>query len=201
MPDPSSMSFYFNWWKERIDEMEAALASFEQQFERLHLDPKSQAQTALGKMREARDAFRDTMSKQTKAGEADWTRQKTNLESEWKDFETQAGKYVDELGKRVEQYQTTFRACAEAQMKAWQESAERLRDAAKVFSADQRAAFETMANQMKTDAGAAQAKLATLGAGGSQSWAALTTALAETRALFDRANRTAQEAFERATRH
>jgi hypothetical protein len=201
MPDPSSMNFYFNWWKERIDEMDAALASFERQFERLHVEPQSQAQSALTKMRDARDAFRDTMNQQTKAGEADWTRAKTTLESEWKDFETQAGKYVDEIGKQVEQYQATFRACAEAQMKAWQESAERLRDATKAFSADQRAAFESMANQMKSEAGAAHAKLANLGAGGAQSWTALTAALAETRALFDRANRTAQEAFERATRH
>jgi len=58
-----------------------------------------------------------------------------------------------------------------------------------------------MANQMKADAGAAQAKLAQLGAGSANPWAALTAALTETRAAFDRANRTAQEAFERATRH
>ena len=29
MPDQSSMHFYLNWAKERIDEMDAALASFE----------------------------------------------------------------------------------------------------------------------------------------------------------------------------
>jgi hypothetical protein len=105
------------------------------------------------------------------------------------------------LGKHAEQYQATFRACAEAQMKAWQESAERLSEAAKAYAADQRATFDSMASQMKADASAAHAKFAQLSAGATEPWPALTAALAETRAAFDRANRSAQEAFERVTRH
>jgi hypothetical protein len=202
MSDQSSMHYYFNWSKERIDEMEAALASFERQYDRLQADARTQAQTALGKMREARDAFRDTVTKQAKVGgDSDWARATAGLESGWKDFEAQASKYVDTLGKQTEQYQATFRACAEAQMKAWQESAERMHEAASAFAADQRAAFDTMADKMKADASAAQAKLANLGAGGVDSWSVLTAALSETRAAFDRANRTAQEAFERARKH
>jgi len=201
MPDQNLMHYYFNWSKERIDEMNAALTSFERQFDRLQSEARSQAQTALTNMRATRDAFRDTMTRQAKAGESDWVRAKSDLESQWENFATQADKYVDTLGKHAEQYQATFRACAEAQMKAWQDSAERLCEAAKAYAADQRATFDSMANQMKADAGAAQAKLAQLGAGSANPWAALTAALTETRAAFDRANRTAQEAFERATRH
>ncbi len=201
MRDQSSMHYYFNWSKERIDEMDAALASFERQRDLLRTDVRSQAETALAKMRATRDAFRETMTKQAKIGESDWVRAKTNLETEWEDFEAQANEYLAGLGKQVEQYQATFRACADAQMKAWQESAERLRDAATAYAADQRANFDAMASQMKADASAAQAKLANLGASGAESWSALTAALAETRAAFDRANRTAQEAFERARPH
>ena len=51
---------------------------------------------------------------------------------------------------------------------------------------------------MKDDADAAQAKLDKLSRAGTESWSALNTALGETRAAFDRANQTAQDAFNRA---
>jgi len=201
MPDQSAMHYYFNWSRERIDEMDAALTSFERQYDRMQSDIRSQAEATLTRMRATRDAFRETMTRQAKAGESDWVRAKTDLESQWENFATLADKYVDALGKHAEQYQATFRACAEAQVKAWRDSAERLSEAARAYAADQRAAFDSMASQMKADASAAQAKFAQLGTGPTEPWSALTAALAETRAAFDRANRSAQEAFERATRH
>lgn len=53
-------------------------------------------------------------------------------------------------------------------------------------------------NRMKADACASEEKLLKLSRAGSQSWSALTAALTETRAVFDRANQTAWEAFKRA---
>ena len=52
---------------------------------------------------------------------------------------------------------------------------------------------------MKADAVAAEKKLLKLNQAGSQSWSALTAALTETRAVFDRAKQAAWEAFKRAT--
>ena len=52
---------------------------------------------------------------------------------------------------------------------------------------------------MKADAVAAEEKLLKLNLAGSQSWSALTAALTETRAVFDRANQAAWEALKRAT--
>ena len=52
---------------------------------------------------------------------------------------------------------------------------------------------------MRADATAAEAKLQKLGQAGTKSWLALSAALTETRAAFDRANQAAREAFKQAT--
>jgi hypothetical protein len=52
---------------------------------------------------------------------------------------------------------------------------------------------------MKADAVTAEKKLQDLARAGTESWSALNSALAETRATFDRANQAAREAFKRAT--
>jgi hypothetical protein len=51
---------------------------------------------------------------------------------------------------------------------------------------------------MRAEAAAAQDRLQKLAGAGTESWSALSAALAETRAVFDRANQTAREAFKRA---
>jgi hypothetical protein len=51
---------------------------------------------------------------------------------------------------------------------------------------------------MKADAAASDEKLQKLARAGTESWSALSAALAETRGVFDRANQAAREAFKRA---
>jgi hypothetical protein len=48
---------------------------------------------------------------------------------------------------------------------------------------------------MRAEAAAAEEKLQKLAKAGAEPWSALNTALAETRAAFDRANQIAQSAF------
>ena len=54
---------------------------------------------------------------------------------------------------------------------------------------------------MKADASEAEARLQKLKQAGSESWAALSAALEESRKAFDRANQAAWEALKRATAH
>ena len=69
---------------------------------------------------------------------------------------------------------------------------------AAAFAADKRAAIDTALQQMRADATAAEANFQGLARAGSQSWTALTTALTESRAAFDKANQVAWDAFKRA---
>jgi hypothetical protein len=198
MPTHSSIHFYLNWAKERIDEMDATLASLESKANEVHADARAKASQAIAGLQKKRDAFRDTVKKQAEANEAAWIRAKEQLESEWNSFETEVRKYVETFGKQIEQQQATFKLQSAAQLKAWREAADKLRSAGKEFAAERRGEIEATVKRMEADAAAAEEKLQKLNRAGMQSWSALMDALAETRGAFDRANRAAQEAFKRA---
>ena len=198
MAKHSAVYFYLNWAKERIDEMDAILASLEGNVAEVHADARAKANQALADMRKKRDDFRDTLKKHADADEAAWIREKARLQSEWNTFETDVKKYVESAVKQIEQQQMAFKRQADAQVKAWRQAAEDIRTGANEFAAGRRSEIETAVKQMEVDAAEAEEKLQKVNEAGKQSWSALMTALAETRAAFDRANQAAQEAFKRA---
>jgi hypothetical protein len=199
MSGQDSIHFFANWAKERLDEMDAALTSLDGKAAEVQADAKDKASKVLAELRKNRDDFREAIRKQAGAGEAAWTSAKAKLETDWSAFETEVKKYVESYGKEFELQQATFELQAAAQLKAWREAADKLASAAGEFASERRDEIESNVKRMKADAGAAEEKLRKLNEAGNQSWSALTAALTETRAVFDRANQTAREAFKRAT--
>jgi ElaB/YqjD/DUF883 family membrane-anchored ribosome-binding protein len=198
MSEHSAIHFYLNWAKERIDEMDATLATLEAKASELQDDARAKANQALADMRKKRDDFRDTLKKQADANEAVWIKEKSRLQSEWNAFEAEVEKYIDSSSQKIEQQQAIFKGQAEAQVKAWRDAAENLRTVGKEFAAGRRSEIEAALKQMEADAAAAEKKLQTINEAGKQSWSALMTALGETRGAFDRANQAAQKAFKQA---
>jgi ABC-type transporter Mla subunit MlaD len=198
MSTQNTSHFFVNWAKGRLDEMDAALTSFEGKIGEVQADALDKANKVLADLREKRDDFRDTVKKQSEASEAAWTSVKAQLESDWNTFEVEARKYVESFGKKIEQQQATFKLQSAAQVKAWREAADKLGNSAKEFAADRRGEIDTVVKRMNAEAAAAEEKLQKLNQAGAQSWSALTAALAETRAVFDRANQAAKDAFEKA---
>ena len=84
MSKHSAVHFYLSWAKERIDEMDATLASFEAKVSEVQADSRVKANQALADMRKKRDEFRDTLKKQADANEAAWIKEKASLQSDWK---------------------------------------------------------------------------------------------------------------------
>src|SRR6478672_11548374 len=199
MSAQSSMHFYLNWAKERIDEMDATLASLEAKASRVQADSKVKADQLVADLQKRRDEFKATVKKQAEAGEATWERTKAQLESQWNDFEAQVKTYIDTVGKQIDQQHAIFRDVAAAQVKAWREAADKFHDAATKFGAERRADFDATVKQMKADASEAEARLQKLKQAGGESWMALSAALAESRKAFDRANQAALDAFKRAS--
>jgi chromosome segregation ATPase len=188
------MRFFLAWARERIDEMDATLASFESKLRELEDTTRAEADRSIDALRAQRGAFRDAVAKQARAGEAAWTRAK-DLESQWAGFETDVGRYFEKFGKQVEQQQATFQMLAAAQMKAWREVADTMQQATREVAGDRRGDIEAAAARIKADAAAAQAKLEKVPRTGFEPWSTFTTALAETRAAFDRANQAARSAL------
>ena len=81
MAEQSRMHFYLNWTKERIDEMDAALASLEAKAGQVKADSKAKADQLIADLKKRRDEFQATAKKQAEAGEAAWQRTKTQLDS------------------------------------------------------------------------------------------------------------------------
>ena len=121
------------------------------------------------------------------------------MESQWSGFEEQVKAYFDTVGKQIEQQQTTFKDVAAAQVKAWQAATDRLQAEAAKVAAAKRAEVDGAIKQMKADAAEAEARYQKLKQAGSESWAVLSAALAESRKTFDRVHQQAWEAFKHAT--
>ncbi|WP_253711925.1 hypothetical protein [Bradyrhizobium sp. WD16] len=193
----SSMHVYLNWAKERIDEMDALLASLESRANEVKAESRAAADQLMADLRKKRAEFDETLKQQTQAGEAAWERGKTQLEAEWNGFQTEVKRYVDVVGQQLKQQQATFQDVAAAQLKAWREAADKFNAAAADFAADRRADLDTTVAQMKAEASEAEANFQKLKQAGTESWAALNAALTESRAAFDRANQAAWDALKR----
>src|SRR5262245_5710072 len=198
MPEHSSMHFYLNWTKERLDEMDATLASLEDKTSQLRLDAKTKAEKAIGDLKKRRNEFQAKAKAQAEASEAAWQAAKTQLEAQWTEFEAQVRTYLESVGKEIEQQQAIFRDVAAAQVNAWREAANKFQHAATTMAAEKRTSVDTAIKQMRADAAEADARLQRLKQAGSESWTALSGALAESRKAFDQANQKAWDAFRRA---
>ena len=195
----SNVHFYLNWAKERIDEMDAVLTSLQSRATQVSAESRAAADQLVADLRSKRDAFQNDLRRQAEAGEAAWAQSRAKLESDWSALQADVKKYVEDFGRQMKQQQTTFQDIAAAQLKAWREAADRFQAAAADLAVDRRARMEATVQQMKADASAAEANFQKLAKAGTESWTALSAALTDSRAAFDRANRTAWDAFKRAT--
>jgi hypothetical protein len=195
MAEQSSMHLYLNWTKERIDEMDAALASLEVKASQAKADSKEKADEIIADLKKRRDEFQALLKTQAESGEAAWARAKTELDKQWNGFEAQVQSYFESAGKQIEQQQATFKDIAAAQATAWREAADKFKIAAGKVAAARRADLEAALQQMKSDASEAEARLQKLNQAGSESWSVLSAALAESRKAFDQANQAAWDAL------
>jgi len=198
MRNQTSSHFYIDWAKERLDEMDATVTSLESKIGSVRADARAKATTFLVQLRNSRDGFRDMITAQAEASEADWNGAKTTLESQWAGFESEVGKYVESFGTVAEIQQATFQLQAAAQLKAWREAADNLGSAANDFAAERRGEIDATVKRMADAAVTAEESLKRLSQAGTQSWSVLMAALTETRGTFDRANQAVRDQFKRA---
>src|SRR5579872_6351976 len=196
--DTSSAHFFLSWAKERIDEMDATLASLESKAVQMQQQTRVKADEFIAQMRKKRDEFENTVKKQAEAAEPAWDSAKARLATEWKGFEAETKKYLETFGNNIEQQQAVFQSQVTAQLNAWRQTADKLNAAGKEFATERRREIDATVSRMKADAATAEKKLQELARAGTDSWSTLNAALAETRATFDRANQATREAFKRA---
>jgi hypothetical protein len=199
MAEQSSMHAYLSWTKQRIDEMDATLASLEAKGSQLKAESKVKADQMIADLKKRRDEFQATIKAQLEAAEVTVRANKERLEAQWPGFEAQVKTYFETVGKQVEQQQAAFQDIAATQVEAWQNAADEFRHSAAKVAAAKRNDLDAALEQMKAGAAQAEAQFQKLKQAGGESWTALSAALAESRKAFDRANQQAWDAFKRAT--
>jgi len=95
MPAQSSMHFYLNWTKERIDEMDAVLASLEAKTSEVQADSRVKADQFIADLHKKRDEFQESVKQQANASETAWLQAKSQLENTWNGFETEVKRYIE----------------------------------------------------------------------------------------------------------
>ena len=198
MTENSSQHAYVTWTKQRLDEMDAALASIETKASQLKADVKVKATQLNAEMKKRRADFEVEVKAQLKAGEAAWQASKPKLEKQWASFESELKTYVETVGKDIDQKRATFADVAAAQTKAWGDSAEKLQSAAAKLAAENRAKADAAIAKMQSDMTDAKAHLEKLRHEGGESWIVLSGALLASRKKFDEASQSAWEAIKNA---
>jgi hypothetical protein len=191
----SSQHAYVTWTKQRLDEMDAALASIETKASQLEADAKSKATQLTADLKKRRGDFEAEVKNNLKAGEANLHASKTQLEKQWASFEAGLKTYVETVGKDIDQKRTMFADIAAAQAKTWGEAVEKLQSAAAEVGAENRAKVDKAIAQLRADKTEAKARVEELKQAGDESWAALSAALQTSRKKFDEASHSAWEAI------
>ena len=78
----SSMHFYLNWTKERLDEMDATLASLEAKAGQAKAESKAKADQTIADLKKRRDEFQAALKRGAETGEAAWEHTRADLESQ-----------------------------------------------------------------------------------------------------------------------
>ncbi|NJO32119.1 MAG: hypothetical protein HC869_02335 [Rhodospirillales bacterium] len=116
----SSAHVSIDWAKERLDEMDATLASLEKKLENLKAENRAKAERALAEMREQREALKALLDEKRQVTEVECEKLKTRIETKWTVFEAAVDKWLDATGERVAERKNIFLARVDVQLKAWQ---------------------------------------------------------------------------------
>jgi hypothetical protein len=194
----NNLKLYLSWAKERIEEMDAAVASLERQAKHFH--DRQEGRRLIADLKYRRNQFKTLMNKGAKEGEAGWRRARGQLQSEWKKFEAEVNTHVKKTGRQFGFHQSVFQKLASTQAKSWRAATANLQLLTRKVVPARRTGLTVAVKQMKADAADAQARLKKLGAASATSWSAMRTALNTSRKAFDRANQQAIRAVGRAVK-
>lgn len=192
-----TMRFQILWARQRIGEMDAALAALRRQAKSF---PAPETAQLVADLKKRRNRFAAMMKDQTREGEIAWRRAKARLMQEWKGFEKDLNRYLGKASLQLGLRQSAFQRLSGAQAKAWRGTAVTLQRWKNSLVPGRRRGLAAVLAQVQTEARQAQARAKKLGRAGATSWSAMRSALAHSRRAFDRAHREAHRAIRKAVK-
>lgn len=114
MTAQSSMHFHIEQAKERLNEIDATLASLESETGKVQAASRARADRLIAELRQRRGEFQEAVKALGERGEAAQLRAKAQLDAEWNRFETDVKTFVETFSGQVEQQKATFQGRAAA---------------------------------------------------------------------------------------
>jgi hypothetical protein len=200
--DPLGAHAAIEWAKARLSEIDATMATLEEDAGKLHEDARKRADEIISKLQADREAYRtkiegiladgrqqtESMVAETRAG----------LEARWSEFERDLEGYLTTINSEIALRKAVFQARMKAEETYWRQTIADLKASASSVAAERRAALDARIAAVQAEADAAKARLAKLQQAGGDAWSALRDGLAEARGVFDKTQEAVRAAIERA---
>jgi len=203
-PDPVGAHGAIDWTRERLSEIDATIATLEENARTLSNDARLRAEATLEKLRATRDAYRAEVERaladsQTRT-QAQIAESQAALQGRWDAFEQDVEAYFTTVNSEVAVRKAVFEARLQAQLRHWQQAIDDLKASAATVAAEQRAALDARIAELQAQVDAAKARLAEVRQAGDAVWSDLRNSLADARRLFDRTYESVKATIDRARR-
>lgn len=184
----SSARQAMEWSRDRLSELDAAIAVLEQDAAKLQGDGRARAEAALKELRETREAYRikadDAMANARTWTDAQVADARKSLDENWAAFEAKLDAYLDKIEADLATRRAVLEAEFEARQRAWQRSIDELRAEADKLVAKEKADIETRISVLKAQADQAKARVGRLQEASRGAWETAKRSYADTQKLF-----------------
>jgi hypothetical protein len=201
-PDPLGAHAAIEWAREGLLEIDATVATLEEDAGRLHDDARKRADEMISKLRATRDAYgakiEGLLADGRQQTESMIAETRTALEAQWSAFERELEGYLTTINSELSLRKEVFQARLKAEDAYWSQRIADLKASAASVAAERRAALEARIAAVQAEVDAAKARLFRLQQAGGDVWSALRDGLAEARGVFDKTQEAVRAAIERA---
>ena len=190
---------FMQWAKARQAEMEATINSLTRQLSAVAAEQqaKAAAEAALAEMKTKRDIFRTQLEESQRRGAAVMDSVRRELEKDWETFEAASTRFFDDMKDGASAQREAFRVRSEAQAAAWKSALDSFTKDSMALQDTARKQADAWLEQMKTQANTASEQLKEAAKTQGDNWQAFSKALTESRSAFDEALRKSVDAFKK----
>ncbi len=177
------------WAKQKLDEIDATLASLEDSVETIKSDARKEADRAIARIQAARNTVKaqvDAASAEAMAVKGIADDAYVALEAQWAEVDSAFQAFLTAAAGQADIVKKALAARAEAHRRAWQTSLEGIRAVASDAIDQARGEVDAAFRRLAAETEKAQAKLGQFSTAGDESWKAIKNGLEETRSVYER---------------
>lgn len=176
------------WSRDRLSELDAAIAVLEQNAAKLQGEARARAEAALKELRNTREAYRvkaeEAMANATTWTDAQVADARKSLDESWTAFQAKLDAYLDKVETDLATRRAVLEAELEARQKAWQKSIDDLRVDTNKLAGKQKADIEARIEALKAQADLAKVRIVRLEGASRETWNTAKRSYTDAQKLF-----------------